>query len=181
MSFKSILFCTALGLTPLTIAGCSPSQSMMALDKMGQIMKNPNTPVGQQAEEKPSTAQVILYADANANTSEYGDAPVDVWIFQLKDPDELNNVDFYSLSEDAKKALESSYIRHIKKQVKPGESTVITPFKFTEDTNFIGAAVAYGNLENITWKAVEKVNPNGEQYKILIPVTRKGVSVQVHR
>lgn len=181
MSVKSILLCTVLGLTSLTVSGCSPSQSIQALDKMGQIMKNPNTPVGQQTEVKPSTAQVIIYADSNANTSEYGDAPVDVWLFQLKDSDELNNVDYYSLSEDPKKALPSSYIRHITKQVNPGESAVITPFKFTDDTNFIGVVVAYGNLEKVTWKATEKVNPSGEQYKILIPVTRKGVSIQVHR
>ncbi|MHC5308057.1 type VI secretion system lipoprotein TssJ [Bartonella sp. LJL80] len=165
----------------MSVAACSPSQSMQAMSKMGKIMMDPNTPVGQQNTDKPSTAQITLYADKNANKSEYGDAPVDVIVFQLKDPDELNNADYFSLFENPKGALETSYIRHMKKQVKPGESTVITPFKFTEDTGFIGVAVAYANMDKVTWKAVEKVNATGEQYKILIPVTSKGVSVQVHR
>jgi len=181
MSLRSIVSCIALGLALMSIAACAPSKSMQAMSKMGKIMANPDLPVGQQNTDKPSTAQITLYADQNANKSEYGDAPVNVFVFQLKDPDELNNADYFSLFENPKSALETSYIRHMNKQVNPGESTVMTPFKFTEDTGFIGVAVAYANMDKVTWKATEKVNPIGEQYKILIPITSKGVSVQVHR
>lgn len=180
MHLKASFIGIVLGLATLILSGCAPSQSMQALSKMGQIMMNPSLPVGQQNADKPSTAQITIYADKDANKSEYGDAPIDVWVFQLKDPDEFNNADYFSLLENPKSLLETSYIRHIKKQVKPGESTVITLFKLTEDTGFIGAVAAYSKMDNVTWKTVEKVKPTGSQYKILVPVTRKGVFVQVH-
>ncbi|UXM95233.1 type VI secretion system lipoprotein TssJ [Bartonella sp. HY329] len=181
MRIKAFFIILSIGLLGLTISGCTPSKSVEAMKKMGQVMMDPSLPVGEKSADKPSTALITIYADSKANTSELGDAPIDVWVFQLSDPDEFEGVDYYSLLEDPKKALETSYIRHIKKQVKPGDSTVLTPFKFTDTTNYIGVVAAYANMDNVTWKAVEKVNASGEQYKIMVPIVRKGVAIQVHR
>ncbi|UXN05039.1 MULTISPECIES: type VI secretion system lipoprotein TssJ [unclassified Bartonella] len=181
MRVKTVFSIISIGLLGVAASACTPSQSAEAMKKMGQIMADPSLPVGEQKSDKPSTALITVYADKKANTSEYGDAPIDVWVFQLSDPDEFEGADYYSLFEDPKKALETSYIRHVKKQVKPGESTVLTPFKFTDTTNFIAVVAAYANMDNVTWKAVEKVNATGEQYKIMVPIVHTGVAIQVHR
>lgn len=170
----------ALGLSAFVFNGCAPSQTVQALTKIGDIIMDPSLPVGSESEQ-PSEAQITVYADTNANRSEYGDAPVDVWVFQLVDPDALNNADFISLMENPESTLSTSYVRHIRKQVKPGESTSLVPFKLTENTNYIGVAVAYANMDTASWRAVERVSGLGERYSILIPITKKGVTVQVHR
>lgn len=177
---KSVISALALGFSALALSGCAPSQTVQALTKIGDIIMDPSLPVGGD-NQQPSQAQITVYADTNANRSEYGDAPVDVWVFQLADPDALNNADFISLMENPQATLSTSYVRHIRKQVRPGESTSLVPFKLTEDTNYIGVAVAYSNMDKVRWRAAERVLATGESYSILIPVTRQGVTIQLHR
>jgi len=177
---KSIVSGIALGFAMLAMSGCAPSQTVEALTKIGDIIMDPSLPVGNES-QKPSEAQITVYADTGANRSEYGDAPVDIWVFQLVDPDALNNADFISLMENPEATLSTSYVRHIRKQVKPGESSSLVPFKLTENTNYIGVAVAYSNMDTANWRAVERVSAIGEHYNILIPITKKGVAIQVHR
>lgn len=177
---RSIMSGVTLGLSALVFSGCAPSQTVEAMTKIGDIIMDPSLPVGNES-QKPSEVQITVYADTGANRSEYGDAPVDVWVFQLADPDALNNADFISLMENPEATLSTSYVRHIRKQVKPGESSSLVPFKLTENTNYIGVAVAYSDMNTANWRAVERVSAVGERYNILIPITRKGVTVQVHR
>ena len=147
---------------------------------MGKIAANPDLPVGAQ-KELPSTLDVTLYMQPGANRTAMADAPVDIWLFELSGDDELMAADFLSLSEKPRETLAISYIRHRSKQLLPGRSAILPMVKLKEDTSFLGVAVGFAEIDKSEWRAVEKVKSVGEDYKILIPVKRNQVEIQIHR
>jgi type VI secretion system protein VasD len=167
------------GCCSLLLASCAPGKTIQTLGKMKTIIMTPDTPIGP-PKDQPSTATVIVYAEADANKNEYGPAPVNVLIFELITPDQLTTADMLSLLDDPKATLGTSYIKHLAVQVKPGESTVF-PLILDKSTAYIGAVAGFANTENIRWNAVERVNATGENYNILVPVARGSISIQVHR
>jgi len=155
--------------------------------KIRQILADPSLEVGKSNVETASVATITAYAEPDANRTDYGDAPVELWIFELSDPDELMSADFMALVEDPKQTLSTSYIKHYKKQVVAGRSTVLAPFDLNDRTRYLGVAAGYANIDTadnidaVKWRAVERVKPKGENYSVMVPVTKKRVLLQLHR
>lgn len=159
---------------------CTPAKSVEALSKMGKIAMNPDLPIGP-PKDQPSTALFTLYAEPGANRTEMADAPVDLWIFELSGDSQFMSADFLSLSQEPKAALGVSYLKHQATQVAPGTSEALPPIKLQPETAFIGVAAGFANIGKATWRAVEKVKPQGEDYTIVVPIGKNKVSIQVHR
>jgi len=174
MCFRPIIF-TIFGLALMALASCSGS----TMGKIGKILADPSIDVGP-ASEQASTANITIYAEPDANRTDYGEAPVDVWIFEMTDPDELMSSDFMSLTSQPEQTLGSSYVRYQKKQVLAGRSTMLAPFDMNEKTAYIGIAVGFANIDGVSWRAATRVKPKGEKYSILAPITSKGVVLQLH-
>jgi len=151
------------------------------MSKIRQILADPSLEVGKSNTQTASAATITIYAEPDANQTDYGAAPVELWIFELSDPDELMAADFMALIEDPKQTLTTSYVKHYKKQVVAGRSTVLAPFDLDERTNYIGVAAGYADIDNVKWRAVERVKPKGETYSVMVPVTKKRVQLQLHR
>jgi len=149
--------------------------------KIRQILADPSLEVGKSNVETASVATITAYAEPDANRTDYGDAPIELWVFELTDPDELMSADFMALVEEPKQTLSTSYIKHYKKQVVAGRSTVLAPFDLDDRTRYIGVAAGYANIDAVKWRAVERVKPKGENYSVMVPVTKKRVLLQLHR
>jgi len=180
--FQSFSLCI-LGIAFVFLAGCGggAGNNPGAMSKIRQILADPSLEVGKFTEEGASVATVTVYAEPDANRTDYGEAPIELWIFELGDPDELMSADFMTLVEDPKKILSTSYIKHYKKQVVAGRSTVLAPFDLDEKTRYIGVVAGYADIDNAKWRAVERVRPKGETYSVMVPVTKKRVMLQLHR
>jgi len=174
MCFRPVIF-TIFSLILMALASCSGS----TMGKISKILSDPSLEVGPST-EYASTANITIYAEPDANRTDYGEAPVDVWIFEMADPDELMSSDFMSLTSQPEQALGSSYIRHYKKQVLAGRSTMLAPFDVDAKTAYIGIAVGFANIDGVSWRAATRVKSKGEKYSILAPITKKGVALQVH-
>lgn len=175
-------FFSWVGMTSLLClsTACTPARTLEAVGKIGKIAMNPDIPLGP-PKDQPSDATITLYAEPGANRTPMADAPVDVWIFELSGDDQLMSTDFLSLSQSPKDALGPSYVKHQTKQLSPGASEVLPIMKLTKDTNFIGVAVGFSNLDKAVWRAVAKVKPVGENYNIVVPLSKDKVAIQVHR
>jgi len=182
MRFFQIFLLCVLSASFAFLAGCGGGgQGPGTMAKIRQILADPSLEVGKANTEVASVATVTVYAEPDANQTDYGEAPVELWIFELSDPDELMSSDFMALTEDPKQALSTSYIKHYKKQVVAGRSTVLAPFDLDGRTNYIGVAAGYANIDAAKWRAVERVKPKGETYSVMIPVTKRRVMLQLHR
>lgn len=181
MSFRNLLLAIVLAALGALATGCTPAKTMQAASKMAKIAMDPDMAIGP-PKDQPSVANITLYAEPGVNKNDFGQAsPVDVWVFQLSDEDKLMSTDFLTLSDDPKGALATSYVSHQQKQVKPGESAIMPAIKLDDETTLIGVAVGYSNIENVKWRAVERVKATGEEYNILVPIRSKSVAVQIHR
>jgi len=176
MCFPRYFILATLGLALFVVSGCSGG----TMGKIGKILSDPSLEVGP-LNERASTASITIYAEPNANRTDYGEAPVDVWVFEMTDPDELMASDFMSLVSQPTHALGTSYVKHHKKQVLAGRSTMLAPFELDKKTTYIGIAAGFAKMDGVSWRAAARVNPKGEQYSILAPITQKGVGLQIHR
>lgn len=174
--FLSIGQCAAL----LAVGGCTPKKTIEALKKMGEIAYDPDMKIGPLSQQ-PSTMTAIIYSTTGANKTALGDAPVDVWVFELSGDDLFSSSDYLTLTEDPKAALKQTYIKHQSKQVTAGNSEVLPVISLDKDTRFLGVAVGFANNDKARWRSVEKVNPIGENYTIFVPINTGSVSIQVHR
>jgi len=184
MYFFRIFSLCIIGLGLVSLAGCAGSSNSgnpSTMAKIRQILADPSLEVGKSNHETPSVATITAYAEPDANRTDYGDAPIELWIFELSDPDELMSADFMALVEDPKQALSTSYIKHYKKQVVAGRSTVLAPIDLDDKTRYLGVAAGYANIDTVKWRAVERVTPKGENYSVMIPVTKRRIMLQLHR
>jgi len=167
----------------ILLAGCGGGNNNgpSTMAKIRQILADPSLEVGKPNTDTASVATITAYAEPDANRTDYGDAPVELWIFELNDPDELMSADFMALVEDPKRTLSTSYINHYKKQVVSGRSTVLAPFDLDSRTRYIGVAAAYANIDAVKWRAVERIKPRGENYAVMVPITKNRVMLQLHR
>ncbi|MDE3746470.1 type VI secretion system lipoprotein TssJ [Methylobacterium radiotolerans] len=163
------------------LAACTPLQTIQGATKIGQIMMNPDMPIGP-PKDQPSKATVAIYVEEDANKNAFGQAaPVDVWLFQLSDDTRLRTLDFATLSASPKDALGTSYVAHKEKQVEPGNSKVIDDWEIEEETSNIGVAVGYKDIDHINWRSLDAIRPKGETYKIVVAIRGRNVAIQTHR
>lgn len=128
-------------------SACSPKQMWEGASKAAMVMWDPNMPVGP-PKDQPSTVNVSLYAEPDVNVTDFGQAPVDVWVVQVSNEDQLMTTDFATFAKDPEDALGRSFEDMKTKQVKPGDSAVMPEWKLKEHTTAIGVVVAYAAISH---------------------------------
>lgn len=181
--FRSMRMAAML-LMPLVIlvqAGCSLADMGQAAGKMAKVAMDPKIQVGP-AKDLPSVVNLSIYGARNQNMNEFNEpSPVDLWVFQLADGSALSTIDYDSLIDDPQAALGPAYVSHRKLQLAPEGSLVVRYWEVDPRTRAIGVAVGYTDIGGKRWRAIEAIRSSGEDYTIVIPVTRKKVALQVHR
>jgi len=181
MRFFHIASLSALLSSLILLAGCGGGNGPGTMGKIRQILADPSLEVGKSNTQTASVVTITAYAEPDANQTDYGAAPVDLWIFELSDPDELMSADFMALIEAPQQALATSYIKHYRKQVIAGRSTVLAPFDLDSRTNYLGVVAGYADIDNVKWRVVERVKSKGETYSAMVPVTKRRIMLQLHR
>jgi len=120
------------------------------------------------APEAAVKAPMTLGASADANPDANGrPSPVVVRIYQLKTDAAFTGSDFFPLFDDDKKVLGPELISRDEFVLAPNEHKTLDISVATE-TRFIGAIAAFRDIRNAQWR-------------VLLPASRKGLSVAVER
>ncbi|SFT50703.1 type VI secretion system protein VasD [Pseudovibrio denitrificans] len=163
----------------LLVLGACEAQKIP--EKVFKVVMDPGIPVGE-PKDQPSLIDVTIFSEPGSNKNDLGESvPIDVWVFQLGDDGKLLQSSFEEATEDYENALGTTFVDVKEVQVMPGESKVVTELELDKETVFIGLVGGYAKPEKVDWRAVEKVKPKGETYKLLAVISRKKIITNLHR
>ncbi len=150
---------------------------MQAISKMSKIAMNPDIPVGDNSDQ-PTIVHLHIRAtkDANPNTSGKP-SPVRLQIFQLKSPHMFMNTDYFSLSEDPKKVLETTYLAHEEYEISPDGWLPMKEVELKPKTEAIGVIAFFNDIDVTQWRAAIPTESKGETYDYLVIVNSKEVRI----
>ena len=105
----------------------------------------------------PSTIHVEASAAADLNPGPGGTAfPAQVRLYLLRAPEKFDNADYFQLADHEATVLGSDLVSRTEVILHPQETqTVNLPTK--PDSNYLGVAVAFRNINTATWRAVTPV------------------------
>jgi type VI secretion system protein VasD len=113
-------------------------------------------------------APMTIAASADTNPDATGrPSPVVVRIYQLKTDAAFTGADFYALFDDDKRVLGPELISRDEFVLAPAEQRTID-VSVAGETRFVGAIAAFRDIRNAQWR-------------VLVPASRKGLSVTVER
>jgi type VI secretion system protein VasD len=120
------------------------------------------------ARPKPATSPLMISASADTNPDANGrPSPVVVRVYQLKTDDAFVNAEFFPLFDDDMKVLGAALVSRDEYVLAPAEHRTVE-VAVADDTKFLGAVAAFRDIRNAEWR-------------VLVPVTRKGLNVAVER
>jgi type VI secretion system protein VasD len=120
------------------------------------------------ARPKPATSPLLISASADTNPDANGrPSPVVVRVYQLKTDDAFVNAEFFPLFDDDMKVLGPALISRDEYVLAPAEHRMVE-VAVADDAKFLGAVAAFRDIRNAEWR-------------VLVPVTRKGLNVAVER
>ena len=120
------------------------------------------------ARPKPATSPLMISASADTNPDANGrPSPVVVRLYQLKADDAFVNAEFFPLFDDDMKVLGPALVSRDEYVLAPAEKRMVE-VAVSDDTKFLGAVAAFRDIRNAEWR-------------VLVPVTRKGLNVAVER
>jgi type VI secretion system protein VasD len=120
------------------------------------------------ARPKPATSPLLISASADTNPDANGrPSPVVVRVYQLKTDDAFVNAEFFPLFDDDMKVLGPALISRDEYVLAPAEHRMVE-VAVADDAKFLGAVAAFRDIRNTEWR-------------VLVPVTRKGLNVAVER
>lgn len=120
------------------------------------------------ARPKPATSPLMISASADTNPDANGrPSPVVVRLYQLKADDAFVNAEFFPLFDDDMKVLGPALVSRDEYVLAPAEHRMVE-VAVSDDTKFLGAVAAFRDIRNAEWR-------------VLVPVTRKGLNVAVER
>lgn len=109
---------------------------------------------------KPAAKSAVatIQAQSIINPNALGQpAPLVVIFYQLKDINNFNNAEFFSLYQNPQQTLGSDYITSRQAIILPGETKKLT-LALQPDTCFIGIVAAFQQLNSAVWQAIIPVN-----------------------
>jgi type VI secretion system protein VasD len=131
-------------------------------------------------DEGPSTVDLMVYADENVNINRLNEpTPVSFVVVQMKNDLRLYSSTFAELSGDIKAVLKNDYVNHGEFMVEPGKFTHIGPFELEKQTNFIAVISAYRDMEQVIWRASDKVDSEKKKYSAHVLLKQGGVKMDV--
>ena len=120
------------------------------------------------ARPTPATSPLTISASADTNPDANGrPSPVVIRVYQLKADDAFVNAEFFPLFDDDMKVLGPSLISRDEYVMAPAEHRMVEVM-VSNETKFLGAVAAFRDIRNSEWR-------------VLVPVTRKGLNVAVER
>lgn len=154
-----------LGLVCL-LAGCGV---WTATKKVGQVILDPDTPVGPPSEQ-PSQVRLTLLAEPDINPNTQGEAtPTDIAVLYLSEDSKLLAADYDQLTpETLEKMLGKNYVDHQEYTLLPDQYKALPPVKLTDDDRYIGVIGWYADANRSEWKKIIKVKNIGQDYHVLI-------------
>jgi type VI secretion system protein VasD len=120
------------------------------------------------ARPTPASSPMTISASADTNPDANGrPSPVVIRVYQLKADDAFVNAEFFPLFDDDMKVLGPSLISRDEFVLAPAEHRMVAVM-VSNDTKYLGAVAAFRDIRNSEWR-------------VLVPVTRKGLTVDVER
>jgi len=102
-------------------------------------------------EPEQGEIKIHLIADKDINPNEYGHpAPLNLFIYNVREVDVFSNADFFEIIEGTSKALQSASSEIYEAILKPGEKRTIF-LKPENDVQTLGIVGAYRNLNDSVW------------------------------
>jgi len=143
--------------------------------------------------EQAAELRVQLVASKDVNPDDGGrPAPIMVRLYELKSSTAFESADFFTLQDDAPKAVGADLVAVDEFIVRPGETKDIQR-KANPSTNAIGVLAGYRNLGKSVWRDVHQLQapPKAAWYRrifkrkeketLVISVGRQAVSISVRR
>ncbi len=154
------------------LCGCN------TLGKMGQVMLDPDIPVGK-ISDQPSTLGIALVADDTLNQSSEGQAnPLELQIVQLAEESRLLASDYDQLRQDLPKALDKNYLDHQGYTLLPGQFRYLPMEPLDAHTRYLGVIAYYADPERSQWRQLIRIQPTGHSYQLLVRLQASSVQLQ---
>lgn len=155
------------------------SSAWEATQKAGQVIWDPDTPVGSPS-SLPTQLTYSMVGDHVLNPNVNGEStPVVYQVFQLEDDSLFMAADFDAMVDDHETALGSNYLKHSDYIIFPDQFKFIEPLKIKEDTHYIGVMAQYSDPNMAQWKKVVKVKSIGREYHLLMFFTEHEIKLEI--
>lgn len=168
---QTLMQTTLLVLLVAGLAGCSSTWE--ATKKVGQVMWDPDTPVGERAEQ-PSVVRLTLLAEPDINPNENGEAaPIELQVIYLSEDSKLLAADYDQLSDKERgldKTLGKNYLDHQDYTLLPNQYKPLKPLKLEEKNLYLGVVAHYSDSNKAEWKKVIRIEGVGHHYQVLVHV-----------
>lgn len=155
------------------LSGCQTTK------KIGKVILDPDTPVGE-ANDQPSTIQMILLADPDTNPNIQGEAaPVAISVVYLSEDSKMLAADYDQLAGDLlDKTLGKNYIDHQDYMLLPDQFKPLPVIKLEEKNSYIGVVAYYSDDNRSEWKKIIKIKGIGHNYHVLIHLRSNEVDLK---
>ena len=164
---KYVISLLLIAMTALLVGCSTPFE---AITKVGKVIWDPSTPVGE-AKAQASTVSLVIVADEQININHQAEAtPVQLQIVYMNEDSLFAALDQDKLLEtdnDLKKLLKKNYLDHQDYTLLPGQYKPLPLIKLESENNYIGVIAYYADANIAQWKKVVKVQAKGRHYYLL--------------
>ncbi|TKV11690.1 type VI secretion system lipoprotein TssJ [Citrobacter sp. wls619] len=156
-----------------TLTGCE------TVKKIGQVIANPNIPVGS-LKSQASEVTVTLLTEPDTNLTADGEAaPVDVQLVYLSDDSKFQAADYDQIATTAlPDVLGKNYIDHQDFNLLPDTIKTLPPVKLDEKTGFIAVVAYFSDDQTTEWKQIEPVESTGHSYRLLVHIRSNTIEMK---
>jgi type VI secretion system protein VasD len=118
---------------------------------------------------KPTHLELVIKSDKNLNPNKNNvPSPLMLNFYELKDTEQFSKVDFWGLTDEAKKRLENSLISQSKQVIIPSEEQNYK-ILFDESTQYFGIVGSFRNIDsNGTWRYIKKLDKGYNRVELSI-------------
>lgn len=155
------------------LSGCEVSK------KIGQVIANPDIPVGD-LRQQSSTVTLTLLTEPDANMNAEGEAtPVDVQLIYLSDDSKLAGADYDLVaSTPLPEALGKNYIDHQDLTLLPDTLKTLPDVTLDSKTQFIGIVAYFSDDQASEWKQIVPVESTGHHYRLLAHLRQNSIEMK---
>ncbi|EOF6573772.1 type VI secretion system lipoprotein TssJ [Salmonella enterica] len=173
MTGRFFRLCVMAIVVVITLSGCE------TVKKIGQVISNPNIPVGD-LKSQASDITVTLLTEPDTNLTADGEAaPVDVQLVYLSDDSKFQAADYDQIATTAlPDVLGKNYIDHQDFNLLPDTIKTLSPVKLDENTGFIGVIAYFSDDQTTQWKQIEPVESTGHHYRLLVHLRASSIEMK---
>ncbi len=119
--------------------------------------------------DKPRHLDLVIKSGKDLNPNKNNMAsPLVLHFYELKDAEQFSKIDFWGLSDEAKKRLENSLISQSKQIIIPSEEQNYK-ILFDENTKYFGIVGSFRNIDASTaWRYVKPIGKGYNKAELII-------------